>query len=136
MNCSSRWADHLVTTMPLKVCSCLAWILFLACISACSPAPPEPSPQTQTLVGAWALADAYNPEVQEAARFAVQTFAVQNKARVLYKDVMLAHQQMVAGLNVALHLQVTLEGVPRNVQAVVWRQLDGTYSLQSWVWMD
>ncbi len=86
--------------------------------------------------GAWALTDPFNPEVQEAARFAVQTFAVQNKARVLYKDVHVARHQVVAGVNFDIDLQVTLDGVNRNARARVWRQINGRYSLQAWDWLD
>ena len=86
--------------------------------------------------GAWGLIDPFNPDVQEAARFAVQTFAVQNKQRVLYKDVIQARQQVVSGLNFELQLKVTLDGTARTAQATVWRQLNGAYSLHSWVWLD
>ena len=110
--------------------------LALACVSACSPDKSADVPPTQAKVGAWAPTDAFNPDVQEAARFAVQTFAVQNKARVLYKEVTQARQQVVAGLNFQLQLQVTLDGAPRNVSVTVWRQLDGDYLLQSWDWVD
>jgi hypothetical protein len=110
--------------------------LALACVSACSPDKPVDVTPTQVRAGAWDPTDAFNPDVQEAARFAVQTFAVQNKARVLYKEVTQARQQVVAGLNFQLQLQVTLDGAPRNVSVTVWRQLDGDYLLQSWDWVD
>ena len=86
--------------------------------------------------GAWGSTDAFSPDVQEAARFAVQTFAVQNKQRVLFKELTRARQQVVAGLNFELQLSVTLAGIPRTAQVVVWRQLDGTYKLQAWDWLD
>ena len=118
--------------------------LMLSWLVACSPEKTEGLPATQAsstvsneaVVGAWTLADAFSPEVQEAARFAVQTFAVQNKARVLYKDVTQARQQVVAGLNFDLHIQVTLDGASRNASAKVWRQPDGAYRLQAWAWLD
>jgi hypothetical protein len=88
------------------------------------------------VAGAWAQADVFSPEVQEAARFAVQAFAVQNKSRVLYKDVTQVRQQVVAGLNFELLLQVTRDGANRSVRATVWRQLDGSYRLQAWAWLD
>jgi hypothetical protein len=118
----------------------------LSLLLACSPDKPESLPSTQSsgastasaeaVAGAWALADAFSPEVQEVARFAVQTFAVQNRARVLYKDVTQARQQVVAGLNFDLHIQVSLDGAGRNANARVWRQPDGAYSLQAWAWLD
>ena len=131
----------------------MAWPLLLRALavvaavslSACSPEKPAELSTTKSMStdsgvpsipGAWGPIDAFSPDVQEAARFAVQTFAVQNKARVLFKDLTQAQQQVVAGLNFELHLSVTLDGIPRTAQAVVWRQLDGTYKLQDWDWLD
>ena len=113
--------------------------------SACSPEMPTVSTITKPLAadtastavaGAWASSDTFSPDVQESARFAVQTFAVQNKARVLYKDVTQARQQVVAGLQFELVLEVTLDGSHRHAKAVVWRQADGAYKLKSWAWLD
>ena len=114
-------------------------------VSACSPRMTADASTTKALAaitaspavpGAWGAIDAFSPDVQEAARFAVQTFAVQNKQRVLYKDVTQARQQVVAGLQFDLQLQVTWNGTPRTAQARVWRQLKGVYRLQSWDWLD
>ena len=119
-------------TMKLNV----GFLWACVCLSACSPEPPAPVSAAKPLAGAWAQADAFSPDVQEAARFAVQTFAVQNKARVLFKDVTQARQQVVAGLQFEVALQVTLDGAKRHAEAVVWRQPDGAYKLQSWAWLD
>ena len=128
----------------MRVLHQLLCVLTLNLLLACSPEKSEGLPATQasstvnaeTVAGAWAVADAFGPDVQEAARFAVQTFAVQNKARVIYKDVIQARQQVVAGLNFDMHIQVTLDGAARNASAKVWREPNGAYSLQSWVWLD
>jgi hypothetical protein len=125
-------------------------VLMLGLLIACKPDVPAVVPMsahpgasssiapsaTSSLSGGWSPTDPFDATVQEAARFAVQTFAVQNKARVLYKDVKQARQQVVAGLNFELHLQVTMDGTPRQVKAKVWRQPDGAYSLHSWNWLD
>ena len=113
---------------------------------ACTPASPSASSPAETLAseqsrevsaaGAWSPSDPFAPDVQEAARFAVQTLAVQNKSRILYKDVQKAHQQVVAGLHYQLDLQVTQDGIPRIVHAKVWRKLDGRYALTEWAWLD
>ena len=138
MNSSNRWAERVFMTGRLNTLSCwaLACALALGSLSACTPEPSAPLSETPRLVGTWASTDAFSPDVQEAARFAVQTFAVQNKARVLYKDVTQARQQLVAGLQFELDLQVTLEGTKRHAKAIVWRQPDGVYALQSWAWLD
>ena len=118
----------------------LSTVLAFSLMAACSPEKPAavsaPLSEAAPVAGAWAPADAFSPEVQEAARFAVQTFAVKNKARVLYKDVTQARQQVVAGLQFELSLQVTLDGTHRHAKAVVWRQADGAYKLKSWAWLD
>jgi hypothetical protein len=115
-------------------------VLFCSLITACIPEKPatfsSPPSEAVPVTGAWARADVFNPDVQEAARFAVQAFSVQNKARVMYKEVTQASQQVVAGLNFELQLLVTLDGVHRNVLVKVWRQLDGSYRLLSWVWQN
>ena len=133
----------------MRLCSKVLLLLTWCGISACSPdtpasltlsqalaAAPAAHPDSSPMAGAWAPTDPFGPEVQEAARFAVQTFAVQNKARVLFKEVRLARQQVVAGTQFDLNLEVTLEGAARNSKAVVWRQLDGTYKLLAWDWLD
>lgn len=78
----------------------LSAALVCGLMAACSPEKPAavsaPHFETAPVAGAWAPADAFSPEVQEAARFAVQTFAVQNKVRVLYQEVTRANQQVVA----------------------------------------
>ena len=118
----------------------LSTVLAFSLMAACSPEKPAavsaPLSEAAPVAGPWATADAFSPEVQEAARFAVQTFAVQNKARVLYKEVNQASQQVVAGLNFELQLLVTLDGASRSVSATVWRQPDGSYRLQAWEWLE
>jgi hypothetical protein len=120
-------------------------VLAAVSLSACSPETPADPSTTKSMPtdsgvpavpGAWGPIDAFRPDVQEAARFAVQAYAVQNKARVLFKEVSLARQQVVTGIQFELNLEVTMEGAARNSKAVVWRQLDGTYKLQAWDWLD
>ncbi len=102
---------------------------------ACSPDRPSNLTPPAPVVGVWVDADTFSPDVQEAARFAVQTYAVQNKARVLFKDVTHARQQGLSGVHYALQLRVTLDGAYKNVQATVWRQSGGAYRLQAWDWV-
>ncbi len=113
-----------------------AWLIVAAVsMGACSPERPAETASPSGL-GTWVSIDAFSLDVQEAARFAVQTFAVQNKQRVLYKDVTQARQHVLSGLQFELALHVTLEGTHRRAQALVWRQADGVYKLQSWAWLD
>jgi hypothetical protein len=128
-------------TRLLKLLPCLAMPLLTACspepsVLLATSEPASSAAKATEMPGAWASADPFDPDVQEAARFAVQTFAVQGKRRVLFKEVTQARQQVVAGLNLELHFQVS-EGAPeRSVRATVWRQPDGRYSLTEWIWLD
>ena len=100
-------------------------------------APPTKGPSaTLPLPGGWSPVDANAEDVQEAARFAVQAYAVAQRSRTLYKDVLEAQQQVVAGVNFKLTLQVLHLGTPRVAQATVWRRLDGAYQLTDWTWRD
>ena len=90
----------------------------------------------QALPGGGSPIDPWNEQVQEAARFAVQTYAVGQRSRVLYKEVLSAEQQVVAGLNFKLKLQVEHNKTLRTAQITVWRQLSGQYQLTDWVWLD
>ncbi|PUE10502.1 cystatin domain-containing protein [Limnohabitans sp. T6-20] len=117
----------------------LSSVMAVGVLVACSPdvkTPSEAAVQAASTqqAGEWSQADAMSPDVQEAARFAVQTFAVQSKSRVLFKDVTQARQQVVAGLNYQLQLQVTQDGAARIAQTKVWRKLDGRYELTEWMW--
>lgn len=127
-------------TGRLNVLHCMGLALALGvtvgAVSACSSEQSAPLSMAQPHAGAWAPADAFSPEVQEAARFAVQTFAVQNKARLLYQDVTQARQHGVSDRHFELQLQVNLNGADRQAQAMVWRLTDGRYSLQAWDWLD
>ncbi len=125
----------------LRMLACLAAPL----LTACSPEPPVllPAPESASsagmagaMAGAWSSADPFDPDVQEAARFAVQTFAVQGQRRLLFKEVIQARQQVVAGLNLELHVQVSEDGAKRIARVAVWRKPDGHYSLTEWVWLD
>jgi hypothetical protein len=113
-------------TLKLKV----LFLVALVSMGACSPERPADPSKTQpttadaakaSVSGAWSPIDAFSPDVQEAARFAVQSYAVQNRARVLFKDVTQVRLQSVAGLKSEMQLLVSLEGVSRNARATVWR---------------
>ena len=88
----------------------------------------------------WSQVDPYAFDVQEAARFATQAFAVLHHSRTLYKEVLEAHTQVgpevSAGMNFQIKLQVQHEKRLRSAQAHVWRQSNGQYQLTQWVWID
>ena len=106
--------------------------------AAATPAPALSSPASVSTpaVGGWSQAESNADDVQEAARFAVQAYAVAQHSRTLYKDVVEAQRQVVAGVNFKLKLQVLHNGTPRTAQATVWHPLHGPYQLSDWVWVD
>jgi Cystatin domain len=101
-----------------------------------APALSAPAVDSTPVVGGWSQAESNADDVQEAARFAVQAYAVLHHSRTLYKDVVEAQSQVVAGVNFKLKLQVLHNGAPRTAQATVWHPLHGPYQLSDWVWVD
>jgi hypothetical protein len=92
-----------------------------------------------SMPGGWGTAAASSKEVQDAAAFAV---AAQAKAEGNSKGgkplelvkVVEATQQVVAGMNYKLRLNVKQDGMERSAEAVVYRKLSGAYELTSWTW--
>ena len=132
-------------TLALGLVSSLLWSL-TACMPSdktSGPAPETPVPALSTpaadstpAVGGWSQEESNADDVQEAARFAVQAYAVAQHSRTLYKEVVEAQRQVVAGVNFKLKLQVLHNGTPRTAQATVWHPLNGPYRLSDWVWVD
>jgi hypothetical protein len=143
-------AAHLAkrTQMGGLMALCRAcWLgLSLHWLVACSPpAPPAPSAPSETssiqindtvktLAGGWTQADSFKEDVQEAARFAVQKQAVLTQSRLIYKDVLSAQTQIIAGLNFQLKVSVTEQDLPRYARVTVWLNLQNQYSLTQWDW--
>jgi Cystatin domain len=118
---------------------------FLWGLTACAPSDQSSSPApalsapaaaSTPAAGGWSQAESNADDVQEAARFAVQAYAVAQHSRTLYKDVVEAQRQVVAGVNFKLQLQVLHKGAPRTAQATVWHPVHGAYQLSNWVWVD
>jgi hypothetical protein len=84
--------------------------------------------------GGWTQADTFNADVQEAARFAVQKQAVLTQSRLIYKDVLSAQTQIIAGLNFQLKVSVTEQDSPRYARVTVRRNLQNQYTLTQWDW--
>ena len=82
--------------------------------------------QQPPLPGGFSQAATTDAEVLKAAQFAVKA----HDAKLTLQSVNAAEQQVVAGINYKLKL-TTSDG--RNADAVVWRKLDGSYELTSWL---
>lgn len=91
------------------------------------------------LCGGWSAVPITNAKVAAAARCAVQ--AQNAKAEhgatnaVSLIRITAARQQVVAGLNVAVSLDVKHGQKDRQADAVVWHKLSGEYELTSWKWI-
>jgi hypothetical protein len=125
----------------LKLLCRACWLgLSLHWLVACSPpAPAAPSAiqindSLKLQAGGWTQADTFNADVQEAARFAVQKQAVLTQSRLIYKDVLSAQTQIIAGLNFQLKVSVTEQDLPRYAKVTVWRNLQSQYTLTQWDW--
>jgi len=89
--------------------------------------------KTPPLCGGYSRAE-IDSGVKAAAAFAVreQSKSVGRPLRLV--EILKAEQQVVAGLNYRFHLKVEEAGKTFSAQAIVWRKLDGSDVLTSWVW--
>jgi hypothetical protein len=98
----------------------------------------------QTLAGGFARASVTNQEVRDAAAFAIQS---QTKLMQGQKDgqattlelvkILAAEQQVVAGMNYRLKLQVKVNGRDKQAEVTVWWQAwrkPEPYELSAWKW--
>ena len=90
--------------------------------------------QELPVAGGYSRAAADDPEVLEAARFAVEQAGRRQGRRLSLVAVRSAERQVVAGLNYRLRLGVRDRGEEREASAVVYRNLKNVYSLTSWEW--
>lgn len=98
----------------------------------------------QSRLGGYATASVTNKEVVAAAAFAIkaQQNAMQEKMdkdppKLELVTIMKAEQQVVAGMNYRLKLNVKLNGKERTAEAIVWWQAwrkPDPYRLTSWTW--
>lgn len=94
------------------------------------------------LAGGYATASATNEEVVAAANFAVKTQAESLKKSAPTSALSLvsiehAEQQVVAGMNFKMTLNVKHDGKSRQAGAVVWWQAwnrEAPFKLTSWTW--
>jgi hypothetical protein len=80
--------------------------------------------------GSYRAADVNDPSVRQAAAAAVRE-AGKGRATAL-RRIVSAEQQVVAGINYRLCLEVEIGGATGQARAVVYRDLSQQYSLSSW----
>ncbi len=92
----------------------------------------------EPVTGGYQKAEVSNPQIVSAANFAVKTQAKKQKAKYKLIKISRAEQQVVAGMNYNLCLQVTIRekgkitDVPQTIQTVVFLNLQRKFELTSW----
>ncbi len=110
----------------------------LLVVTACAKVDSAP----QSMPGAYAAAPVTDPNVQAAARFAIdaeqQALLKAGESGALdLVDIMRAEQQVVAGVNYRLRLRVRRNGQAQEAEALVWWQAwrkPDPYQLTAWHW--
>jgi hypothetical protein len=92
----------------------------------------------EPMAGGYQKANVSDAKIISAANFAVKTQAKKQKSKIKLLAVSRAEQQVVAGMNYNLCLQVTIRekgkktAVPQTVQTVVFLNLKQKFDLTSW----
>ena len=91
--------------------------------------------------GGWADASITEEWVTKAAEFAVKgeqevmrMTETQKAVTLKLVKIINAKQQVVAGMNYDLKLQVDVDGKTKTAKTIVWHQLSGEFKLTSWNW--
>ncbi len=96
-------------------------------------------PVSAQILGGYSDVSVNDPDVIAAANFAVSEQAKQERAQgdhgsFKLQEILSAKKQIVAGTNYKLQLKVKVKNNIKNAEAVVYRNLQGTYQLSSWIW--
>jgi len=83
-------------------------------------------------VGGYDAVNVSDPTVREAANFAVEEQAKKVNQRFRLMSVASAEQQVVAGMNYRLCLDVGTDSGSQKALAIVYRNVQGQYSLTTW----
>ncbi|MEI6971248.1 MAG: hypothetical protein WCL44_06985 [bacterium] len=99
----------------------------------------------QPVAGGYSEAAVTDKVVIAAADFAITAQAKEMRGKdgaqpagLKLVEILSAHQQVVAGLNIRLRLKVELDGVEKDAKAIVWWQAwrkPDPHRLTSWKWM-
>ncbi|MEM7442858.1 MAG: cystatin domain-containing protein [Pseudomonadota bacterium] len=92
------------------------------------------SDDSTSVPGGYSEVSTSDPGVNDAARFAVMTRADNTGEIIDLQQVFQAEQQVVAGLNYRMKIGVIQGGRNGVADVVVYRDLQGNYSLTSWAW--
>jgi hypothetical protein len=93
--------------------------------------------QNRPIVGGYKTVATDDPEVIEAAEFAVSARGESEGVSLILVSIERAERQVVAGMNYRLCLKVAIDnenedGETQDVKVLVYRSLKNEYSLKSW----
>jgi hypothetical protein len=88
-------------------------------------------PEQPALAGGYSSAQ-INPEVRKVAEFAVKIQVEATGKPLQLVKILKVEQQVVAGLNYRLEIEVAEGSKHLKARAVVWKKLDGSLALTSW----
>ncbi len=108
----------------IRSVSIIAALIFLAAFSALRAEAQNP--------GGYFAASAKSNEVVKAAKFAVRHTDGVDADKYSYKKVLSAEWQVVAGMNYRMCVRFKKNGVYTTAMTVVYRDLNGAYSLTGW----
>jgi len=121
------------------ISACILGFTFLASLPACMISAKKP----EAVVGGYRTA-VITPEVVVAANFAIkeEEITIRNNketeaAQLSLVTILAAEEQVVAGVNYRLKLEVSLDGNKKTAVATVWWQSwnkEAPYKLTSWEW--
>jgi hypothetical protein len=101
---------------------------------AASPSPTPDAPVASPKVGGYRSISSANRDVRAAYAFAVKTQSATEKKRFAFVKVLKAESQVVAGTNYRICMLVREgKGRSKSVTTVVYRNLEGAWSLTQWV---
>lgn len=114
--------------MPRLTSLVLPTVLVLA-LSACTTEAESP------LAGGYAQTQPTSKEAKLAAEFAVKHQATTTGQALKLEKIVQSEEQVVAGMNYRMTLQVKDGSTPRLAQVVVYRSLAPQWVLTSWDWI-
>ena len=119
----------------------LPFLLLFSCIAEKTGDKAMKNGEKAMRAGGWADVSITDEWVSKAAEFAVKgeqeemrKTDAQKTATLKFVKIISAKQQVVAGMNYELKLEVDVDGKTKTAKTVVWRQLSGEFKLTSWNW--
>ena len=84
--------------------------------------------------GGWSPVATDETAVKKAAENAVSLQAKKTGESLKLLSIKKAKQQVVAGVNYELILEINRNGQETTAMVIVWRKLDGSYQVTEWWW--